>query len=386
LPRRAALYRPVRLSERQYRHQVAAHLERFAVESTSGTDKKSLRRRADALRRCGEHVVAQACDDCGAIDGRSGQILISCSLRVCPACARFRADELRARVGELIRSVPRRPGFGFYLFTFTSRFDPSDPADLTADAIKRRSQRVRAAASYVWRRLFKRDGSAMLLASEVSPSGAVHAHALYFGPRQDITAVRAAYLTKMPDSPFVNVKRVKRTHAAVREVAKYIVKAASPKKSKTLAGERGEYLHPELAAKVEVALRNARLFDFFGAWRGVEVDEHAHDDEEQPAAERCAGCGKDHPRWRTVVLPRDKWLAIAAPDWKPRFTRSGTGPPPRCKPGDLPHRDRPPESTLDEALLRAAPRWHARFRRWQEAAAHAEQRARFAAGLQGEAA
>jgi hypothetical protein len=380
LPRRAALYRPVRLTERQYRHRVAAQLEHAAAQLHRGPEQSSLRRRAHALAGCGEQVVALACGGCGAVDSHSGRILVSCSLRVCPACARLRADELRGKMDELVRLVPKHRDFGFYLFTFTTRFDPSDPADLTADAIRDRAKRLRKACSHVWRRVLKTDGAAMLLSLEVSPSGAVHAHALYFGPRQDITVVRAAYLDKIPDSPFVNVKHVKKPKTAVREVAKYIVKAASPKKCGTAAGLPGEYLHPELAAKVEVALRGMRLFDFFGAWRGVTVEPQQQEAAEAPA-ERCVGCGQEHPRWRTVVMPRDQWLLIAAHDWTPRLSRSGIDPPLPTEASSPPLEH---EAATETAALPISHRWRQRFRRWQAAAADAEQRARFAAGITGE--
>jgi hypothetical protein len=196
--------------------------------------------------------------------------------------------------------------------------------------------------------------------------------------------VRAAYLDKIPDSPFVNVKLVKKPETAVREVAKYIVKAASPKKCRTVAGMPGEYLNPELAAKVEIALSRARLFDFYGAWREVKIEDREQEPETAEAEpEQCAGCGVQHPRWQTVVMPRDRWLQIAADDWKPRLSRTGSDPPQRFN-VEMPQHERKPETVLEEALLAAAPRWHQRFRRWQAAAADAQQRARFAAGFTGE--
>jgi hypothetical protein len=82
-------------------------------------------------------------------------------------------------------------------------------------------------------------------------------------------------------------------------------------------------------------------------------------------------------------MPRDQWLPIAAPDWTPRLSRSGIDPP-------LPAAARPPptehHAAADRASLRTSRRWQQRFRQWQVAAADAEQRARIAAGLQGDAA
>ena len=74
---------------------------------------------------------------------------------------------------------------GLYFLTFTLRYDPSSPTDLSVEGLQRRKQIVRAAFGGVWKKYLKRRGRSMALAVEVSPRGAVHVHALYHGRRPD---------------------------------------------------------------------------------------------------------------------------------------------------------------------------------------------------------
>jgi hypothetical protein len=100
-------------------------------------------------------------------------------------------------------------------------------------------------------------------------------------------------------------------------VAKYMVKAASPKKLRLLAGGVGEFIDPELAARAEVAFSGDRLVECLGAWRG------AGDESAEAEAPRvpCSHCGGT--TWHVEVLPLRAWLAAAGDDWRPSFARAG---------------------------------------------------------------
>jgi hypothetical protein len=208
---------------------------------------------------------------------------------------------------------------GLYFLTFTLRYDPTDPADLSVEGLKRRKQIVRDGVGYVWKKYLKRIGRAMALAVEVSPRGAVHIHALFHGHRPDVGKLRAAYMFRAGDSPFVNCKYVQRPEKAIRELAKYMMKAASPKNIRLLRGGRGEFIDPVLAARAEVAFSGDRLFECLGAWRG------ADDDEDLPIVEAasCAHCGSRI--WRRDVVRFGALLKELPPDWIPRFGRAGPG-------------------------------------------------------------
>jgi hypothetical protein len=165
----------------------------------------------------------------------------------------------------------------------------------------------------------------MVVSVEVGGGGMVHAHALYYGPRPDVNKLRAGWTFRVGNSPQIDAKYVRKPAKAIREVAKYVVKAASPKQVRTLRGGVGEYLHPELAARVEVAFCGDRLFETFGAWRGKDV---ASDSEPEAsfADHPCAACGAVGA-WSSVRLPLGEWFRAAPPDWHPRFTRTGLSPP-----------------------------------------------------------
>jgi hypothetical protein len=208
---------------------------------------------------------------------------------------------------------------GLYFLTFTLRYNPSDPDEVSVEGLKRRKQIVRDAVGYVWKKYLKKIGRAMALTVEVSPRGAVHIHALFHGHRPDIAKLRTAYMFRAGDSPFVNTKSVQRPEKAIRELAKYMMKAASPKNIRLLRGGRGEFIDPILAARAEVAFSGDRLFECFGAWRG------ADDDDDLPDAPptSCAHCGSRV--WTTQTVRLGVLLKELPSDWVPRFGRAGPG-------------------------------------------------------------
>ena len=204
-----------------------------------------------------------------------------------------------------------------YFITFTLRYDPGDPDDVSVEGLKRRKALIREAVGYVWKKYLKPIGRAMAMAVEVSPRGAVHIHALFHGRRPNIEKLRATYMFRAGDSPFVNVQYVQRPGKAIRELAKYMMKAASPKNIRLLRGGRGAFIDPILAARAEVAFSGDRLFECLGAWRG------ADDDEDLPEAEptTCAHCGSREWQCRTERV----WALLKElpSDWVPRFGRAG---------------------------------------------------------------
>ena len=46
-----------------------------------------------------------------------------------------------------------------------------------------------------------------------------------------------------------------------------------------------------------------RLFDVFGAWRGVTSEQQRESETEAPT-DTCGCCGAEHPRWRVSIMPR----------------------------------------------------------------------------------
>jgi hypothetical protein len=279
-----------------------------------GSQRRKFLRKSFAIRGCGENVIALRCADCGITAKETARILMSCGLRVCPCCARARANRLRH---ELLYAAERtqRPGFEHWMFTFTLKFDPCSTEQHSVDGLRDRLDRVALGVRYVWRRLLKAPGRAFVVCFEVAPGGAVHAHALYYGPRADVDVVRTTWLMQCPDSPQVNVKARGSASDAVLEVVKYIAKAASPKHQR---GETtfGRYVDPALAARMEIAFQNRRMSEVYGAWRGMRPKRSKQPDHDPATCPVCEGT-----TMRESLMSKKQWARVAPADWIPRFTK-----------------------------------------------------------------
>lgn len=317
-PSRVPLFRPVRLTLGEFRRRVAVELH--ALSKTyfrPGKKRRGFKRAALSLVSCGSTATRDVCPECGRASMLTISIDTSCGLRCCPMCARRRANNLRARLDRKWCEGRRPRDMGLYLLTFTLRYDPGSPDDLSVEGLKRRRKLVRDAVGFVWKRYLKPRGLSLALAVEVSPRGAVHVHALYHGHRPDARQLRSAYMFQVGDSPVVNCKYVRNPAKGIREVVKYLGKAASPRNPRIIRGGVGDFINPVLAARAEVAFSGARLFECLGAWRGADVDEDAP--EREPHA--CPHCGGT--KWqRETVLFRSLLPALPY-DWVPRFGRVG---------------------------------------------------------------
>ena len=312
VPPRARLYRSVRLTERAYRHKVAEQLRTLSPDTA---DPGEWLRRAFALRGCGEHVVVARCADCKLLNLAQARVLATCGMRTCPGCARMRSNRFRGKICYAAEQC-ELDGFGYYLLTFTQRFDPCSEVDLSVEGIGCRYRRVAEGVKYVWQRVLKADGRAMAVSFEVGPGGVMHAHAIFYGPRPDVRAVRAAWLLHVADSPQVRSDPMPDREAALREVAKYVTKGASPKRGG--GGDRlGSYTDPELAAKVEIALHGKRLTEVYGAWRGQRPPRAGARSNE----EKCPSCEGDN--LSEVLMPREQVVRLLPEGAELKFTRGG---------------------------------------------------------------
>lgn len=323
VPPDGRLYRPVRLTERAYRHQVAEYLRRYGLESDAPDAAKWLRR-SFLLRGCGGLVLVPSCRDCKVLNAKGARVVVSCGLRTCPSCARMRSSR---RANKIAYAADRceRDGFGYFFLTFTQRFDVCSEEDLSIAGIRRRYDEVALGMKYVWKRVLKAEGHALALSFEVGPGGVVHSHAIFYGLEPDIRDLRAAWLLQVPDSPQVKSICMPNIDEAVREVAKYIVKAASPKRDGGKDG-MGSYTDPELAAKVEIALHGRRLTETLGAWRGVRPPRG-----QLPQSEPTCPCCES-PEVTEILMPREQVVRLLPPGAPIRFTHGGRRrrPKPRC--------------------------------------------------------
>jgi hypothetical protein len=305
----------------RYRRSVADELRKVdEAAGRSGKRRRSWAHKAFDLEHCGSTVRVLACGACHAPEPSTARIECGCQLRCCPTCARRLSNVRSKRLEASFTKGDKPRRMGLYLLTFTLRYDPASRAELSVEGLRRRGDAVRDGVRYVWRRYLQERGRAMAMTLEVGEHGAVHAHALYHGARPDIDEVRLFYMHRVGSSPMVNVRYVTEPKKAIREVAKYVTKASSPKSTKLLGGGKGTFMHPELAAKVEVAFAGQKLFMCYGAWREAEREDDVP--EEAPLA--CQQCGTVEC-WHPTRFALARWLEVAGAAWKPRFC-SGEGP------------------------------------------------------------
>jgi hypothetical protein len=300
VPPRAPLFRERRLTEAQFRNQAANELDQIGGAMPAGKLRRRFKRQANRLRECGQLISVRTCRDCGSNAPDTARLLTTCQLRLCPTCARYMANAARSKGKELLRQMTRTSGCRFFALHLSSRFDPSNPAEFTIDAIASRCQAVKQAAKYVWNRVLKHPGAGFITALEVAPGGMVHIHAIYYGRYQDVNVIRMAWLEKLSDSPQLRIDAVSKPEDAVPEVFKYMMKLAAPRNDE----RAGQWMDPVLAARVEVALSGKRRSESYGAFRGVKLEEEPP--EEQPTELRCEACGNTE-RFGQCYVPRHVW-------------------------------------------------------------------------------
>lgn len=321
----------VHMSMWAWRHRVRAALLSFAArELPAGKRRRDWKQKAHSFATCGRTVTALACDGCHEINYASGTVVATCGMRICPICARRKAEKLRHRLRVAWDTAKRDRSHGLYFLTFTLRYDPADPNEVSADGLLRRKTTLLEAWSSVWRQYLKKRSSAACRAIEVGSSGMVHLHVLYVGRRPDVNVLRLRWMDQVGDSPIVNVRHCKDPSKAIIELAKYVTKGASPAKASVVSGTPGAFMDPELAVRVEIAFSGDRMVQCYGSWLGINVDddEETLEDERSSAALHAAICGTCGTcgSWHAANYEIDEWFQRFGDhlhNWKPRIGGSG---------------------------------------------------------------
>ncbi|MEK7767791.1 MAG: hypothetical protein AAB368_16295, partial [bacterium] len=165
--------------------------------------------------------------------------------------------------------------------------------DLDVEGIRRRVLAVKSAWLKAWERVIGPACGAAVMAVEVSPAGYVHVHAVVPG-WVDADALRGCIVHTIGEGGRVmRITPIKHSRNAAREVAKYLVKAphysAGP-------GRPTYRIHPDLAARVEVATARMHLIEGYGKWRGLvkqakALEEHSNEHLEDVACLECGAVG-----------------------------------------------------------------------------------------------
>ena len=138
----------------------------------------------------------------------------------------------------------------------------------------------------------------------MSAHGHVHVHALVFGGfvrNAKLREVAGCHVDRRAPGPRPGVAPSRVVEELVKEVCKYALKAPSPLRAAWVAGTRarsGSTIHPELAARLTVALHREQTVIHYGVMRrAVQAESAAAPEGEEDdvtagqSAARCPCCG-----------------------------------------------------------------------------------------------
>ncbi len=295
-----------------WRRWVASEIEKIAREHPHGKTRRGLLRRADAYRKCAGSVRALRCNDCGAYQAGRGELAVAdggypCNARTCPLCARKAAGERRNDLRGRIAAIAPQPGHRWRHLTFTTVYAPSDPAEVTREALRARVMGLVRALAAAWRAGLGQPGAGAYWQIELGETGAVHVHLLYVGP-----FVAKAWLEKTLHQAYNRcghtwIREVRDADAALGEIVKYTTKTASPLCESWITHGR-LVMHPTLVARWEVASASLRLHGYRGVLRTVKPVEMAApeadsaEDNKSPRPTECERCGSTALEEVTVDL------------------------------------------------------------------------------------
>jgi hypothetical protein len=201
----------------------------------------------------------------------------TCGGRTCPYCSWVRATErvelLRYAAGEF----PEIDGHVWQLVTVNPQYDKEKKSpDMSIEGIRSRALRLMKACREMWSKALNTEGAALMRCIEISESGHVHAHLIYYGPMVDVEELQSIAVKGCRRPAMVDSKKIKGGKKGVARATRYAAKSvkgsAAAFDEDFLAGDKaGRLLDPELAARWELASHNLRLTECYGALRGLQV-------------------------------------------------------------------------------------------------------------------
>ena len=251
------VFPPANINRWEFQNRTANELERLAKNFRYGKTRRSLTRKAQALRACGARTRVKACVDCGASCPGSGVQCSPghrCSLRICPICHHADSERCVAELSPVVErlidssSLPERKGYAFRSGTLTAKYNPADPNDLSPEALRDRALGLQASLNHAWRKLSSNSdgwslrcpGAGLVYSIEPGISGNVHIHFVHYGPNipkaEFERTVREAYadagfsfICKISgDTKDVTTENRAQLKHAVCEALRYTFKAPSP--------------------------------------------------------------------------------------------------------------------------------------------------------------
>ena len=258
--------------------------------------------------------------------------------------ARAAQAEARRRAArwQLERAREHR-SWRWSLVTVSPPWHPLDPAELTVEGLRRRIDDAWARWDRLWETCLRAGGLAGATARlEISAHGHVHIHALVFGGfvrNAQLRTVAGCHVDRRVPKVGAGESGREVLENFLREAVKYALKAPSSTRWGFMSGEAarsGVSLHPQLAARVTVALSRAQTIVHYGVMRDAVSAEIAAqpegevvDDLERQRAARCPCCGSEDLGPVEIRSMVDVAREVGAAGW------SWTGrAPPNGSPGD----------------------------------------------------
>ena len=265
--------------------------------------------RAERLPRCGTGIQVPVCKQCGVEDRDSARRTADCEMRICPRCARQKAQERRACIRAATERLAKfgKSG-GWFLHTIPV---PRVHAQGTNIArLKRDFETAWAAWRCAWKFLQGKGAQLAYASVECAPGGLVHVHVLVWHKwlsESAFTLLRERVLSTLrrhwhPQAQQLNVQKVgngkgnRSLKGAIKEVAKYVTKGVAIEYYDRNDNDPWQ-THPALAAQVEIAWKGRRLWRVYG---------EALPEEKDIPAEKwvCPNCGHCDHRLR-YELPQE---------------------------------------------------------------------------------
>jgi len=272
--------------------------------------------RADEYDRCGQVVAVRRCEHCGETRPGSGtfrEVKRTCNGRSCPYCSWVRAQKRVELLRYAAKTLDEVPGYEWQLLTVNPQYDPDRRSDdMSVKGIRSRALANIKVGKELWKKQLRCPGAVMLRCIEISDRGHVHIHAIYYGPpvEKRLASEVAAKLYRR--QVLVSVKRIKGGAKGVARAARYAAKSvkgsAAAFDEDFLAGEKsGKLLHPQLAARWELASKNLRLSEAYGAIRGLSVPRPSEEGGPHDDGDVKCSCGAEG-HYRTVYRNVQSYL------------------------------------------------------------------------------
>jgi hypothetical protein len=319
---------------------------RFEAEKLPhGKTRKGLLRKATALLLCGTHARVLECGGCGELQAGSGVVMRAghaapdqngtpspkafahgaqpCRTRVDPLCGKHKAREDAADLVARVALVEIPARCSLKMITLTAGYDPTNPEDLTVEALRARVEGLKQTQRAVWKELHGIGATGGYWRIENAGSGNVHMHMLVIAPFINKKWLDATASAGWDGAGFTDIKQFDSAEDAAREICKYVTKSPGPRAEDWYVGGV-EAMHPTLAARWEVAMHGATLSRKFGCLRGLDVPPSVDSEmEETETAERevvpCR-CGCSDFSW--TMVQAESWVRQCHMRGVPAFVRS----------------------------------------------------------------